>query len=98
MLAATRIAVPRSLFSRGLRLKSSMMLAMMRCLRSPALISSSMVAQRRRRTAFWKLFRFRVLCSNHSSIFFLDVSRCGTSRASYLRSRITPSATPWWNL
>jgi hypothetical protein len=32
--------VPRSLFRRGLRLKSSMMSAMMRCLRSPALISS----------------------------------------------------------
>ena len=56
MLAATRMAVPRSLFRRGLRSKSSMMLAMMRCLRSPALISSSIVAQRLRRTAFWKLF------------------------------------------
>ena len=52
MDAATRMAVPRSLFRRGLRPKSWMMLAMMRCLRSPALISSSIVAQRLRRTAF----------------------------------------------
>ena len=58
--------MPRSLFSRGLRLKSSMMSAMMRCLRSPALISSSIVAQRLRSTAFWKLFRPLVFCSNHA--------------------------------
>ena len=57
--------MPRSLFSRGLRLKSSMMSAMMRCLRSPALISSSIVAQRLRSTAFWKLLRPLVFCSNH---------------------------------
>ena len=90
--------MPRSLLSRGLRLKSSMMSAMMRCLRSPALISSSIVAQRLRSTAFWKLFRPFVFCSNHLSMAAWDVSRCGTSRASYLRSRMTPSATPSWNL
>jgi hypothetical protein len=43
---------PRSLLSRGFSAWSSMMLAMMRCLRSPELISSSDVAQRLRRTAF----------------------------------------------
>ena len=93
MLAATRIAVPRSLFRRGLRLKSSMMLAMMRCLRSPALINSSIVAQRLRRTAFWKLFSPLVFCSNHASMAACEVRRCGTSRASYFRSRMTLSAT-----
>ena len=62
---------------------------MMRCLRSPALISSSIVAQRLRSTAFWKLFRPLVFCSNHASMAACEVSRCGTSRASYFRSRMT---------
>ena len=70
-----------------------MMLAMMRCLRSPALISSSIVAQRLRRTAFWKLFRPLVFCSNHASMALGEVRRCGTSRASYFRSSTTLSAT-----
>src|ERR1035438_266637 len=80
MPAATRIAVPRSLFMRGWRLKSSMMLAMMRCLRSPALINSSIVAQRLRTMARWKLFRPFVFCSNHASMAFGEVSRCGLSQ------------------
>ena len=39
-----------------------------------------------------------VFRSNHASIAAWEVSRCGTSRASYFRSRITLSATPSWNL
>ena len=53
--------------SRGFRLKSSMMSAMMRCLRSPALISFSSVAQVLRRIAFWRLFNPLVFRSNHAS-------------------------------
>ncbi len=75
-----------------------MMLAMMRCLRSPALISSSSVAQRWRNTAFWKLLRFFVFCSNQRSMAACEVSRSGTSRASYFRSSTTLSATAWGNL
>jgi hypothetical protein len=37
-------------------------------------------------------------CSNHWSMAAREVSRCGTSRASYFRSRMTPSATRSWNL
>jgi hypothetical protein len=76
----------------------SIMLAMIRCLRSPALISSSIVAQRLRRTARWKLFSTFVFCSNHASMDFRDVRRWGTSQASYFKSRITLSATASWNL
>ena len=98
MLAATRMAVPRSRFRRGLVSKSWMMLAAMRALRSSALINSSIVAQRLRRMAFWKLFSALVFCAKYASMALGEVRRCGTSRASYFKSRITPSATPSWNL
>ena len=62
---ATRMAVPRLSLSLGLMLKSAMMLAMIRCFRSAALISSSIFAHLLRSMAFWKLFRPRVRCSNH---------------------------------
>lgn len=80
MLAATRMAVPRSLFRRGFVSKSWMMLAAIRALRSSALISSSIVAQRLRMMAFWKLFSVFVFCSKYASMALGEVMRCGTSR------------------
>ena len=51
-------------------------------LRSPALISSFIVAQRWRNTAFWKLFRPLVFCSNHWS---MRLARSGAAERRALR-------------
>jgi hypothetical protein len=78
--------------------KSWMMLAAMRALRSSALISSSIVAQRLRLMAFWKLFNDCVFCSKKASMSCGEVRRWGTSRGSYRRSSTTLSATASGNL
>lgn len=82
MLDATSIALPRSLLSRGLTLKSNKMSWTTRSIRERELSTFCSVPHCSRSAAFCQSFRPWVLASNQASILSGDPSRWSMSRAS----------------
>jgi hypothetical protein len=82
MLAATSMAFPRSLASRGFTLKSKTMSSTTRSMRDRELSTFCIVPHCSRNAAFCQSFKPFVLASNQASTFCGDPNSCGMSRAS----------------